>query len=88
MDKKRLHKSSTDRYICGVCGGIGERFGIDSKVIRIIVVVFGLLGGSIVIPYIVAAILMPSEQQLIFEQQQEFRNMKEKAYDADYEVKE
>ena len=29
MEPKRLYKSRTNRVLCGVCGGIGEYFGID-----------------------------------------------------------
>lgn len=57
---KKLCKSSTDRMICGVCGGIAEYFGIDSTVIRLIFVVFGLVSVGVIF-YIIAAVLMPSE---------------------------
>ena len=30
MENKRLYRSSTNYMICGVCGGIGEYFNIDS----------------------------------------------------------
>ena len=33
---KKLYLSDKDRKIAGVCGGIGEYFGIDSTVIRIL----------------------------------------------------
>lgn len=36
MKDKRLLKSSSNRMISGVCGGIGEFFGIDPTVIRLI----------------------------------------------------
>ena len=45
---KKLFRSSTDRKICGVCGGIAEYFNIDSTLVR--------LG---VVAYIIAAIVMP-----------------------------
>ena len=34
MDKK-LYKSQGDRKLCGVCGGLGEFFGIDASLIRL-----------------------------------------------------
>ena len=34
MEPKRLYKSKTNRVICGVCGGIGEYFGIDPTIVR------------------------------------------------------
>lgn len=59
--KKRLHKSSTDKKVCGVCGGIANYFDVDPTVIRLIWVIFTLVGGSGLIAYIIAAIIMPDE---------------------------
>ena len=87
MENRKLHKSSTDRIIFGVCGGIVERLGIDSTVIRIAFVVFCLLGGSGVLLYIASAVLMPSEAQINFERQRQFDDLRSRAYDTDYEVK-
>ena len=60
MDKK-LYKSQGDRKLCGVCGGLGEFFGIDASLIRRGWIVFCLLGGSGVLAYIIAAIVIPDE---------------------------
>ena len=60
MDKK-LYKSQGDRKLCGVCGGLGEFFGIDASLIRLAWIVFNLLGGSGVLAYIIAAIVIPDE---------------------------
>ena len=59
--KKRLYKSSTDKKVCGVCGGIANYFDVDPNVIRLIWVIFTLAGGSGLIAYIIAAIIMPDE---------------------------
>ena len=55
---KKLCKSNTDRKICGVCGGIAEYFGIDSTIVRLIFVFFGLVSVGVLF-YIIAALLMP-----------------------------
>ena len=60
--KKRLYKSKTEEKICGVCGGIAEYFEIDSTIIRIAWVLFTALGGSGVLAYIVAALVMPDKK--------------------------
>ena len=60
--KKRLYKSSTDKKVCGVCGGIANYFDVDPTVIRLIWVIFTLVGGSGLIAYIIAAIIMPDER--------------------------
>ena len=59
--KKRLYKSSTDKKVCGVCGGIANYFDVDPTVIRLIWVIFTLAGGSGLIAYIIADIIMPDE---------------------------
>ena len=59
--KKRLYKSAVNKKLCGVCGGIAEYFDIDPTIVRLAWVVFTLLGGSGIIAYIIAAIVMPSE---------------------------
>lgn len=45
--------------ICGVCSGIAEYFDIDPTVIRMLWVLVTLLGGSGIIAYIIAAVIMP-----------------------------
>ena len=61
MDAKRLVKSNQNRLICGVCGGIAQYFNLDPTVIRLAWAVFCLAGGSGVLAYIIAAIIMPPE---------------------------
>jgi len=59
--KKRLYKSTTDKKLCGVCAGIAQYFDLDPTLIRLAWVVFTLLGGSGIIAYIIAAIVMPAQ---------------------------
>ena len=59
MNEKKLYKSSTDKKLAGVCGGIAEYFHIDSTLVRLGWVLFSLLGGSGLLAYIIAAIIMP-----------------------------
>ncbi len=56
---KRLYKSSTNRMIDGVCAGIGEYFNIDPTLVRLAWILFCALGGSGIIAYIIAAIVIP-----------------------------
>lgn len=55
---KRLVKGY-DRKICGVCGGIAEYFNVDPTLIRILWIFFSLCGGSGLLAYIIAAIIIP-----------------------------
>lgn len=57
--KKRLYKSDTNKMLCGVCGGIAEYFDIDPTLVRLALIVFCALGGSGLIAYIIAAIVIP-----------------------------
>ena len=59
MNEKKLYKSSTDKKLAGVCGGIAEYFNIDSTLVRLGWVVFCALGGSGLLAYIIAALIMP-----------------------------
>jgi len=57
---KRLVKSN-DKKLFGVCGGLGEYFGIDPTIVRIafLVAFFGFGTGLLV--YLILAIAMPNE---------------------------
>ena len=59
METKRLTKSDDNRVLCGVCGGIGEYFNIDPTLVRLAWILFCALGGSGIIAYIIAAIVIP-----------------------------
>lgn len=56
---RRLTLSVTDKMFAGVCGGLAEYFGVDATVVRLIAVVLALLGGSGLIIYGVAWMIMP-----------------------------
>lgn len=56
---KRLTKSN-NRMLLGVCAGIAEYFDIDPNVVRLLWVMFCLLGGSGILGYIIVAVIMPS----------------------------
>ena len=57
--EKRLRKSSVNKKLCGVCGGIGEYLNLDPTVVRLLWVLFSLAGGAGLLAYIIAAIVMP-----------------------------
>ena len=56
---KRLYKSNDNRMIDGVCGGIAEYFDIDPTLVRLGWVMFCALGGSGILAYIIAAVVIP-----------------------------
>ncbi len=61
MESKRLYKSRSNRMVCGVCGGIAEYLKLDPTVIRLLFALFCFLGGSGILVYIIAAIIIPEE---------------------------
>ncbi|MGI5835771.1 MAG: PspC domain-containing protein [Chloroflexota bacterium] len=60
--EKRLYRSRTESMIAGVCGGLGEYFGIDPTLIRILFVLATLTGMSLLV-YPVLLIIIPAEPQ-------------------------
>ncbi|SEM01215.1 phage shock protein C (PspC) family protein [Butyrivibrio sp. ob235] len=57
MRERRLRKSA-DQKVCGVCGGLGEYFGIDPTIIRVIYLILLFTTGIGILPYIILAIVM------------------------------
>jgi phage shock protein PspC (stress-responsive transcriptional regulator) len=58
---RRLERSSSDRMLAGVCGGLGRYFELNPTVFRVGFVVLTLLGGAGVLVYLAAALVMPGE---------------------------
>ena len=62
---QRLTRSTTDKRIAGVCGGLAEYFGVDATAVRLIWVVLSILGGAViggVIAYALAWLIIPRSQ--------------------------
>ena len=64
-EKKRLYRSRSERWLAGVCGGIGDYFDIDATVIRILFVLFALVFGSGLLFYLILWILIPLEPEVV-----------------------
>ena len=60
---KKLYRSSTDKIVGGICGGLAEYFDIDPVIIRLCWILFVLLGGAGIILYIIAWIVIPLEPE-------------------------
>ena len=55
----RIHKSTKDRKIAGVCGGIAEYLNADPTIIRLVFALLVLGWGTGVLAYIVCALILP-----------------------------
>jgi len=58
MEPKRLYRSRSNRWIAGVCGGLGEYLNIDPIIVRILAIIIPGFGW---IAYLICALLIPSE---------------------------
>ena len=61
MGQKLLRRSRTDRSIAGVCGGLADYFGIDSTILRIVMLCLIIFGGMSLWVYIIMWLLIPEE---------------------------
>lgn len=62
--KSRLERSSTNRVIGGVCGGIAEYLAVDATLVRVVFVFTAFItAGLFVLGYIVLLVLMPQPGQ-------------------------
>lgn len=63
---RRLYLSETDKKIAGVCGGIGERFEVDSTIVRLAAVFLALVTAifPVVITYFIAWAIIPRKSSL------------------------
>jgi phage shock protein PspC (stress-responsive transcriptional regulator) len=62
-DTKRLTRSRTERWIGGVCGGIGNYFNVDATVIRVVFVLAALIMGGGLLIYLILWLIIPLEAE-------------------------
>ncbi len=62
--EKRLHRSSRDRILGGVCAGLGEYFDIDPVLVRVVFVLLALAQGIGFLIYVILWIVMPKESEV------------------------
>lgn len=58
---KRLTRSRSNRQLAGVCGGLGQYFGIDPTLLRMAFVLMVIFGGTGLLLYIILALVIPEE---------------------------
>ena len=62
-EKKKLTRSKDDRWLAGVCGGLGEYFGVDGTLVRVLFILFSFVVGGSILIYIILWIVMPEEAE-------------------------
>ena len=60
---ERLYRNKKDSKIAGVCTGIGDYFEIDPVIVRLLFILGLVMGGSGMIVYVVAWIIVPMGTQ-------------------------
>lgn len=58
---RRLTRSRGDQWVAGVCGGLGEFFGIDSNLVRVVLAASTLFGGAGLAVYALCWLIIPLE---------------------------
>lgn len=62
MDASRkLYRSTSNRQVAGVCGGLAEYFNLDPTLIRVLFIILAVLGGSGLILYVAMWIIVPKQ---------------------------
>ncbi|MGB6679348.1 MAG: PspC domain-containing protein [Terriglobales bacterium] len=59
--RKRLVRPRADRKIAGVCAGFAEYFDVDVTLVRLVWLFIVLVGGTGLLAYVIAWIVMPEE---------------------------
>jgi len=64
---KQLTRSRKNRMIAGVCAGLGEYFGVDPTIVRLLFVLGFFMGlhGGILLVYLIMAIVTPEESAAV-----------------------
>jgi len=62
---KKLYRSTKDRMLAGVCGGLAEYLEMDPSVVRLLTVVIALVtsGAPVLVAYVVAACIVPEDTE-------------------------
>lgn len=56
---RRFYRDTEDATLGGVCSGLAHYFNIDVAIIRILFVVFAIIGGTAIVAYIIMLIAVP-----------------------------
>lgn len=61
---RKLYRSTTDRMLAGVCGGLAVYAGMDATIMRILVALVVVLSGIFpgVIAYVIMAVVIPEQE--------------------------
>lgn len=62
---KRLTRSTSNRMVAGVLGGLAEYFNLDTTIVRLVFIVLTFMSVfMLVLIYAAAMIIIPNEQEI------------------------
>ncbi len=61
MEDKKLRRSSSDKMIAGVCGGLGKYFGLDATILRLVFVLLLIFAGTGLLAYLIMWLVIPQD---------------------------
>ncbi len=61
--KKKLYRSTSDKMLCGVLGGLADYLNVDATLIRILYAALSVFSAGFpgIVLYIICAIVIPEE---------------------------
>ena len=65
--QKKLYRSTSDKMLAGVCGGVAKYLNMDPTVVRVLWAIISLFAFVGVIAYIICAFLIPEEPSNIID---------------------
>lgn len=63
---KKLYRSTQDKKLCGVCGGLAEYLDMDPTIIRLIWAILTVFAGMGILLYIISALVIPTDNHTNF----------------------
>ena len=61
-EPKKLYRSTKERWVAGICGGIAEYANIDPTIVRVLWILLSLIYGVGIILYIAMWIIVPEKK--------------------------
>lgn len=59
----KLSKSTNDRVLFGVCGGLGKYLGIDTPLLRLVFILGTIFSGSLLLwIYLILAVVLRNDE--------------------------
>ena len=60
--EKKLLRSTSNKWIAGICGGLGKYFGLDPTILRLVFVLLMIFAGTGLLAYLIMWLVIPYEK--------------------------